>query len=611
MNKNVFSLFLLIFSCLSAKAVTITTTYTNNNGFAAITFNFANNNTYPVIISEIGSVCGTSATTTAELWTNTTPVNVTTQPTINAANGWVLAATGTTTGITNTTTTTAQMLITGMTLSIPANTTVGMCLNISNYSTGSLRYSSLTAGGPYLNSAGGCDIITGTNIGWAGAAVPGPLANNNRGFIGYITFAPGIVTAPGCVSAPITPANNATTVCSGTTLLKWNKIAAATSYDVYLNTGTGTPTTIVSANQVDTFYNATTTVSPYVWKIIPKNSIGPATGCATFNFSTLLGVTPSVDITISPNDTVCVNVPVTLTATITNGGSAPVYQWKRNNVNVGTNSATYTDNAVLNNNNYKVVLTSNSTGCLTTNTATSNQINVVILPTPVSTITPGGPTAFCAGGSVLLSAQPGAASYQWLSNSTPIANATSSSYVAMYNGYYKVLVTSSTSGCPSISDSVRVTVYQTPVPHINRTGNVLSTASYYANYQWYRDGRVISGATANTYTFANDGMFQVKVTDTAGCSGFSAYAPVNNLAVNGISANDIKMYPNPASNIVYIEAPVPVNAAVRSMDGKLVLYQENVTKLDVSSFSDGVYSVSISDKDHQVIRTEKLTKTAP
>ncbi|MEI8279131.1 MAG: T9SS type A sorting domain-containing protein [Bacteroidota bacterium] len=50
-------------------------------------------------------------------------------------------------------------------------------------------------------------------------------------------------------------------------------------------------------------------------------------------------VTPTVIVTANSP---CSGIPVTFTANITNGGSAPIYQWNKNGVNVGTNSNTYT-----------------------------------------------------------------------------------------------------------------------------------------------------------------------------------------------------------------------------------------------------------------------------
>ena len=50
-------------------------------------------------------------------------------------------------------------------------------------------------------------------------------------------------------------------------------------------------------------------------------------------------VTPTVAITAN---NYCPGIATTFTATSTNGGTAPTYQWKKNNVNIGTNSNTFT-----------------------------------------------------------------------------------------------------------------------------------------------------------------------------------------------------------------------------------------------------------------------------
>jgi hypothetical protein len=63
----------------------------------------------------------------------------------------------------------------------------------------------------------------------------------------------------------------------------------------------------------------------------------------------------------------------TFTATATNAGPSPTYQWILNGVNVGTNSATYTNTSLVNNDQITCLLTPDFGGCATT-TFTSNII---------------------------------------------------------------------------------------------------------------------------------------------------------------------------------------------------------------------------------------------
>ena len=107
-------------------------------------------------------------------------------------------------------------------------------------------------------------------------------------------------------------------------------------------------------------------------------------------FGQILPATSTTDVTVNPVVPVSVsvaasanpvfrNTPVTYTATPTNGGSTPAYQWQVNGVNVGTNSVTYTyipvDGDVI-----KCILTSSLT-CVSNNPANASVIATVITRT--------------------------------------------------------------------------------------------------------------------------------------------------------------------------------------------------------------------------------------
>src|SRR5213076_2755316 len=80
-------------------------------------------------------------------------------------------------------------------------------------------------------------------------------------------------------------------------------------------------------------------------------------------------VTPSVIIGASAI-TICAGTNVTFTATPTNGGT-PSYQWKLNGNNVGTNSNTYQNAALVNRDQVEVIMYT-SLICVTAGAATSN-----------------------------------------------------------------------------------------------------------------------------------------------------------------------------------------------------------------------------------------------
>ncbi len=90
-------------------------------------------------------------------------------------------------------------------------------------------------------------------------------------------------------------------------------------------------------------------------------------------------VTPSVAIAADPGNSITPGTSVTFTATPTNGGSTPAYQWKVNGTNVGTDQATYTSTTLEDGDVVTCEMTSNDP-CADPATAMSNEITMEVIP---------------------------------------------------------------------------------------------------------------------------------------------------------------------------------------------------------------------------------------
>ncbi|MFI5170969.1 MAG: T9SS type A sorting domain-containing protein [Chitinophagales bacterium] len=159
------------------------------------------------------------------------------------------------------------------------------------------------------------------------------------------------------------------------------------------------------------------------------------------------GVTETISISASGPTIFCQGGSVLLTATY----SGTSVQWKKNGVNIAGAIAS----------TYSVTKTGDYT-CVTTSpcgTATSTLIHVTVNKNPVASITAGGATTFCAGGSVTLTeAAVAGSTYQWYKGASAIAGATSTNYIATTAGNYKCRVTKTASGCFKNSNTITVTV---------------------------------------------------------------------------------------------------------------------------------------------------------
>jgi len=294
---------------------------------------------------------------------------------------------------------------------------------------------------------------------------------------------------------------------------------------------------------------------------VAKNGCGDMSNTQTMINATQY--TPAVSIAIEGggSSTICDGTSVTFKATKTYGGPSPIYQWKKNGNNVGTNSQWFTPNNLNNGDQIKVKMTSNSTKCLTTTSpVTSNIITMTVKVYPNDfAITGGG--SYCYGGNgkdlKVLASQNGV-TYQITQGGNPIGitktgNGGTLNFGKHLAGTYSAIGT--LNGCTIASFATATITEKPPVgasfvgfPEFCPTNPPSFTASPSGGtYQWYRNGNVISGATSKNYTPTQSGTYKVNVTIN-GCSEMTAtqtmidedqFTPSVSIAIDGGGSSTI------------------------------------------------------------------------
>ena len=104
-----------------------------------------------------------------------------------------------------------------------------------------------------------------------------------------------IVAAPGCATG-LTPTNGTTDVSLAPTL-SWTQASSATSYKVYLDTGSDPTTLIYTGSGTSAPAPTLSYGQTYYWKVVPINAGGSANGCTPISFTTIQNPAGSVFIT--------------------------------------------------------------------------------------------------------------------------------------------------------------------------------------------------------------------------------------------------------------------------------------------------------------------------
>lgn len=281
-------------------------------------------------------------------------------------------------------------------------------------------------------------------------------------------------------------------------------------------------------------------------------------------------VQPSVLLTAS--DMTCPGTAITFTASVTNGGAAPVFQWLQNGNRLNITGSTFTSSAFSEGDVIQVSVTGNAP-CLTASAASSTPVIVhyasAVTPT-VSISGPAGPV--CVGSPLSFTATAKDAGsnpvYKWYVNYTPAAaNTNVFTTSTLKNGdVVKAVITSSlscTTAPTATSNQIIVNISGSNAPSVVITAsqapicpgdNVIFTATAsntvgQPSFQWTKNGvNVSTGTSYNPASLATGDVIRCIMTATTDCGNSQEVV----------------------SNSIYITLQAPAKPTITFASGQLV-----------------------------------------
>jgi len=519
-------------------------------------------------------------------------------------------------------TTQSIVVSTSTSLTCTVTDTLG-CSDISNMVTvnAGTATASITPSGP-TTICPGSNVTLTANIGsiylWSNGATTQSINVSSAGTYtvtvtqaaGCSATSPPINVSIGLPTATITPSGS-TTLCIGNSVTlsanaganyQWSNGATTQNISVS-NTGTFT-VTVTDAN------GCTATSSPVAVNVVtalanisvtgavpicPGNSVtlganaGLAwvwsTGATTQNISVAAAGNYTVTVT-NFNSCVATSSPTSITtstplasitplgSTVLCPGSTVTLQANVGNSYLWSNGSTQQSITVSNSGNFTVTVT-NADNCQAISAPIAVSVN-----TPVATITPSGPTSFCNGGSVTLSANAGSA-YNW-SNGATTQNINVNS-----NGSFVVTVTD-INGCTAVSSNVSVSV-NSALASISISGNtllcpgdnVVLSANPSASYLW------TNGATTQNISVNSAGVYNVTITTTDGCTASAVAVPV--------------VVSNPTASITPLSSTTICpgdNVTLQANSGITYLWSNGATTQSINVSSAGNFTVIVTNVDN-------------
>ncbi len=419
------------------------------------------------------------------------------------------------------------------------------------------------------------------------------------------------ISLPWLVAPTASFAVSSSSLCSGSSLSFTNQSTGGQLSYQWSFQG-GSPATSTVTNPLVSY----TTPGTYSVSLVATNSLGTN----AYSVNNLITVTPTVApgisiSQISGQNPMCAGAGISFSASPVNGGNAPVYQWKVNGINVGTNNSVYTTNTFTSASLVTCILTSNAV-CSSPLTASSSVISVTVnstAPASISISLSSGSNPMCSGANAGFSASPfnggNTPVFQWkVNNLNAGTNSPNFTSAALLNGDQVTCELSSNSTCASntlgLSNAITMSVSAVLVPSVSITqfqgsnpscsGASLSFSATAFNggsnpvYQWQLNGASV-GSNSAVYpaTLNNSGTITCLMISSSSCAN-----PQSTLsAALTITVNPIPTSPSisASGNLNFCEGD-SITLFSSAPSGNLWSNGANTTSISVSS--SGTYTVT-------------------
>jgi len=397
--------------------------------------------------------------------------------------------------------------------------------------------------------------------------------------------------------APVASFSGDSAACTGQTLNFFDFTTPTPSSRTWYFQG-GTPATSSAPNPSVTYANP----GSYDVKLVVANAAG-ADSLTLANYVTITQAPiASVALSVSAT-TVCTNDSIYASATGTNGGSSPTFDWFINGTLVFSGATSYAGalTSTVPGGSYLLKVQMTSTEDCVFDKVVADSVTLIVNPLPAVTLSSQGYVCELDGPQQLSGGTPAGGIY----SGTGVTNDSIFPSVAGVGSHWIYYTyTDATTGCSNTKQrtmSVQPAPGKPTVSQDATTGELVAgTPAGSYSYEWL-DANMdpIAGATSATYMPTANGDYYAKIISNIQCSNVSDVYSVNNIGLDEELLEGFEIFPNPATNLLTIRTTGEAELRVIDAAGRTVLVT-NITgslDLDVQGWARGAYMVQLIKGD--------------